>query len=166
MDIIPYDEKLIINDGGFINPDGKIIYTYGEEEKYALHYLRGKDYNYLASLKYPIVDTLADIWWESYKQFHHCEGNRKDIDLFLTSGLTKEQLDLYKLWLESKEFSLIPSEFMVRLLGFDKISAIVVPPTIMTTSLTPHVKYFNYYIMDWKIKLISPQEYNYKSAIF
>ena len=164
MTTIPYDKKIIENDGAFIKPDGTIIYTYGEHEKFAGDYLRGKDYNYLARMKFAPDKDLWEQIWSDYKKAHNLTGNRENIDLFLSSKITKEELELYKLWIE-KTFCAQPSEFLIRVLGYDKIG-IIGGRRITTTSPMPHVKYFNYDLMDFHITKVNLQRYNFQNAEF
>ena len=41
--IISYEDKLEKNEGAFIDQNGKIIFTYGEHEKYAKDFCDGKN---------------------------------------------------------------------------------------------------------------------------
>ena len=82
------------------------------------------------------------------------------------SKLTKEQLELYKLWLESnKHTENMDSDFMVYVLGVDKIVTIR-KRTILTTTDCPHIKYYNYYLMDWRIEETRKKVYNEATGIF
>lgn len=140
--IIPYDPKLGNGDGAFIKPNNKIILTYGEHERFAAKYCSGKDYLFYNS-------------------------SDKTKDPFSLSKLTKEQLELYKLWLEKNEFYSrnMHSDFMVFILGFDKIETIM-RRAITTTSRQPHIKFYNYYLMDWYIDKKYPMKYNEEKGIF
>lgn len=75
---------------------------------------------------------------------NYCEGN--------ISKLTKEELILYKHWLEQNEYNKrnMYSDFLVDVLGFDKILTIM-RKSITTTTFEPHVRFYNYYLMDWYI---------------
>ena len=50
--IIHYEKKLYENEGAFIDPYGKIIFTYGQHLGFAINYYRGRDYDYLSRLRY------------------------------------------------------------------------------------------------------------------
>lgn len=140
--IIPYDSMLGNGDGAFITPSNEIILTYGEHERFAAKYCSGKDYFY---------SSFSD----------------KSKDPYASSKLTKEQLELYKLWLEKNEYyrRKMYSDFMVFVLGFDKVETIM-RRAITTTSRQPHVKYYNYYLMDWYIDKQTPMKYNIETGLF
>lgn len=99
---------------------------------------------------------LTDEKHEIYAQ-KYCKGN----------NLTKEELILYKYWLEQKDYNRgkIYSDFLVDVLGFDKILTIM-RKTITTTSSNPHVRFYNYYLMDWFIDIRNRYFYNESTGIF
>lgn len=138
--IIPYEDKLDTCNGAVIKPNGSIIYTYGEHESFAKNYCRGKDYSLLTSSM--------------------IEG----VDIYSSSKLTKQQLELYKLWLRSEKF---PSniDFMVYLLRFDKVGTLL-GNAITTTNNKPHIRFYNYYLMDWYVDKLSPMRFNKKTGTF
>jgi hypothetical protein len=127
--IIPYDKKLETNDGAFIEPNGKIIYTYGEHLRYAMDYCNGKN--------------------ESAPR------------------MTKEELELYERYLDDFSFSrrYDYSDFLVLLLHFDKVETIM-KKCITTSDLEPHVRFYNYYLMDWRVDNQLPMRYDYESDRF
>ena len=142
--IIPYTENLNKCKGAFIKPNGKILFTNGLHEEFSIEYCRGKDIN------------------------------QKDIDIFTSSSLNKEQLELFKMWLkDSNLVNRTCSDFLVLLLHFDKVETSK-NKIITTTSNKPHIRFFNYYIMEWNIRYLNPlkldksngtfiyDEYNYK----
>ena len=164
--IIPYKEKeLYDNEGAFIKPDGEIIYTYGLHEKFSDKYCNGEEYEYLSRLKYG--NTYDPNAFEYYKKEHNYQGKQEDIDVFGSTKLTSEQLKLYKLWLDEYEFSRrnLLSDFMVYLLSFDKVET-VMRETITTTNPNPHIRFFNYYLMDWFSINQPPMKYNSKTGLF
>ena len=140
--IITYDSNLGNGDGAFITPNNEIILTYGEHEGFAAKYCSGIDYFY---------SSLSD----------------KNKNPYASSKLTKEQLELYKLWLEQNEFyrRKMRSDFMVFVLGFDKIETIM-RRAITTTSRQPHIRFYNYYLMDWYIDKQTPMKYSEETGLF
>ncbi len=74
--------------------------------------------------------------------------------------MTKEQLELYKLWLDDYDFSRMYdlSDFLVLLLSFDKVETVM--RRCITTNDQPHIRFYNYYLMDWYIKHLTPMKYN------
>ena len=141
--IIPYDDKFDRGDGAFISPSNEIILTHGEHERFAGKYCSGIDYLFSR------------------------RSSTKNGDPFSLSKLTKEQLELYKLWLEQNEFysRKMHSDFMVFVLGFDKIETIM-RRAITTTSRQPHIRFYNYYLMDWYIDKKNPMKYNEETGLF
>ncbi len=82
--------------------------------------------------------------------------------------LTKEEQELYDLWLEGEGSHHWHryADFMVLILQFDKVE-IIRRECITTTSPIPHVKYYNYYLMDWNIDTtLCPKIYNYETKRF
>jgi len=141
--IIPYDDKFDRGDGAFISPSNEIILTHGEHERFAGKYCSGIDYLFSR------------------------RSSTKNGDPFSLSKLTKEQLELYKLWLEKKECNKrkMHSDFMVFVLGFDKVETIM-RRAITTTSNIPHIRFYNYYLMDWYIDKHTPMKYNPEIGLF
>lgn len=159
--IVPYEEKELYNcEGAFIKPDGEIIYIiYGCHESFSMEYCNGLEYSYLLRLR--SGDTHDSNAFEDYKKEHNFQGNKEDIDVFSSTKLTKEQLELYKLWKDKYEFSRknLISDFMVYILQFDKLETMR-RTTITTTNPNRHIRFFNYYLMDWNIDYESPMKYN------
>lgn len=163
--IVPYSDKLYDNEGAFIKPNGEIVFTYGEHERFASNYCNGEEYSYLSRLRYG--NTYDPNAFEEYKKEHNYQGKQEDIDVFSSTKLTKEQLELYKLWLEDYDFSrwYDLSDFLVLLLSFDKIET-VMRRCITTTNEQPHIRFYNYYLMDWYIKHLTPMKYNRQTNRF
>ena len=127
--IVPYENTIVTSDGAFITPNNKIILV-DSHEIFSYEYCNGPNSFLL--------------------------GN-SDMS---KSKLTKEQLELYKLWLKStKNPKSIHSDFMIYVLGFDKIQTIM-KRTIITTTNHPYIKYYNYYLMDWRIEQMRKKRYN------
>jgi len=83
------------------------------------------------------------------------------------NNLTKEELILYKRWLQENEEvkRKMSSDFLVCVLGFDKILSLM-KKTIVTTSFEPHIRFYNYYLMDWYIDIRKKSVYNEKTGMF
>lgn len=163
--IIPYEEQLYDSGGAFIDPSGKIIYTHGEHTRFASNYCLGREFDYLSQLKYNTA--FSPYAFEDYKIEHNYQGRQEDIDNFGSSQLTKEQLELFKLYWEGADVPFVhdPSDFLVMLLHYDKVET-VMRKCITTTDLQPHVRFFNYYLMDWSVMKMNAIRYNYKTNEF
>lgn len=172
--VIPYKEKEIYdNDGAFIKPDGEIIYTHGLHETFSRNYCNGNLYNQLYSTFHPNSllskydeDRMEDFF-EYLKAYYNFKGTIEEIDEYSSTKLTKKQLNLYKLWLERYELyrTYLFSDFLVYVLQFDKVET-VMQETITTTNPNPHIRFFNYYLMDWYIIEQPPMKYNKNKEIF
>lgn len=105
--------------------------------------------------------------FEEFKKNYNYEGEREDIDVYKSSKLTSAQLELYKLWLENYEFAHrnLYSDFLVYLLGFDKVET-VLRRAITTTYPQPHIRFYNYYLMDWYIDRHLPMKFNKDTGHF
>lgn len=163
MNSIPYKDDLYDKEGAFISPSGEIIYTFGEHESYASKYCKGKDFDFLSSIK----GGYGHINFEEYKKSNNFEGTIDDLDVFKSSKLTKNELEIFKLWLESDRCGgkYLFSDFLVYLLGFDKIET-VMRRAITTTCPMPHVRFYNYYLMEWYIKCFPKMKYDNQSGLF
>lgn len=75
--------------------------------------------------------------------------------------------NLYLLWENYyKDFSKNSlSDFMVLVLGFDKVETLS-KNTISTSARQPHIRFYNYYLMDWKIMLYEKLHYNESNHTF
>ena len=164
--IIPYEEKLSKSEGVFIDPSGKFIFSRGDHIEFATDYCLGEEYDYLTMLKDD--DELNPAAFESYKVEHNYQGKREDIDVYSSSQLPKEQLELFKLyWDEGVDVPGVrnASDFLVIVLHHDKVENIL-KKRIATTNPNPHVRFFNYYLMDWNIKVLDSVRFNYNTYEF
>ena len=163
--IIPYEDKLYDNEGAFVDPNGKILFTYGNHLGFAMNYCLGNEYNYLNRLRYG--KTYDPNAFEDYKRECNYQGRQEDIDVFSSSQLKKEDLELLKKYLDDFVFSwrYNYSDFLVLLLHFDKIET-VMRRCITTTDSQPHVRFYNYLLMDWRIDYQTPMRYNYEKNKF
>ncbi len=162
--IIPYDENLNKSNGAIISVDGDIHYIQNSHEIYAKNYCNGKDYNKLRYIKNCSSDLLFDEFQDSYS-FH---GERKDINEWSGSQLTSKQLELYKKWLKKysryyKDSSSL--DFMILFLEFDKVESMK-KHMITTSSKIPHIRFYNYYLMDWEIVQLPKVIYHEDSSTF
>ena len=57
------------------------------------------------------------------------------------------------------------SDFLVDVLGFDKILTNM-RKSITTTTLEPHMRFYNYYLMDWYIDIRKRSVFNEEKGIF
>ncbi len=165
--IIPFEEELYPKEGAFIKPSGEIIFTYGKHERFASNFCNGNDYTFLSEVKYGSSWSYYASYFEEFKREYNFDGEREDIDVYKTTMLSKEQLELYKLWLENYEFARrnLYSDFMVYLLNFDKVET-VMSRAITTTSSQPHLRFYNYYLMDWYIDCQPPMYFNENNGKF
>lgn len=139
--IIEYNPNLGNGTGAFITPKNDILLTHGDHEPFAYKYCTGIDVNNPNTSSEP----------------------------FVNSKLTKEQLQLYKLWLKEREHKLrklqSDVDFLVLVLGYDKVEALI-NETITTSSRRPHIRYYNYYLMDWVIYETPTLIYNPETGLF
>ena len=159
--LIPYDENIYKKNEAFIKPNGEILFTYGDHEPFAQQYCEGPYYNILSKIK--DGDPIAlDI----YRKESGFDGNIEDIDEYSSSNLTKEQLEWYKYWLGvyCYNWHVTPADFLVYMLQFDKVETII-RQCITTTCSNPHTRFWNYYLMDWRIDTQRPNIYNNEYGI-
>lgn len=156
--IIPYDEKYFKNCGAMISPDGNIQSIYMLHEVFARGYCNGEDYDYLRFIKY--FSSEGDFY--HFKNIYQFRGKRSDIDEWCHSKLNDNDLEKYFLWLNQFQHyykTASALDYMVFVLGFDKIESIL-SHTITTTCNLPHIRFYNYYLMDWDIQVLTKAYYN------
>ena len=149
--ILPYQEKICLNGGSFITPYGTIIPAYGKHEKIAKNYCEGE------MIEKP----------ESGLEFLYPKPL-----LYRESQLTHQQVQDLMLWrrVNSNEYDEFWSDFLVFCLGFDKAGMnkekvsddeqYIDIPTITSASNTPHIRFYNYYLMDWRIDILPKEIYH------
>ena len=137
--VLPYHDDLAKYGGGFIHPNGQLIPVYGKHERMAKNYCEG------------MIDSPDSGLKFIYPQ----------IPFYTCSQLTKQQLEIYKLWLKSREKHQedLYSDFLVLCLGFDKVE-IIKTHAITTSNSHPHIRLYNYYLMNWNIDVLPKQLYN------
>lgn len=101
-----------------------------------------------------IINEKHEVFAQNY-----CEGD--------INKLTKEELIIYRYWLEQINFnnSKRCSDFLVDVLGFDKVMKNI-RKSITTTSSFPHVRFYNYYLMDWNIEVRKRTKFNEETHMF
>lgn len=163
--ILPYYDSFIKSSGAFIKPNGEVLYTFGEHEAVANKICLGKDYSFLSDVKYG-YSYYSDHFDEFRKDYEY-SGSKEDLNLYQSTQLAQDEFLLFMTWLEEYEFSRrnIYSDFLVYLLSFDKVETIM-RTAITTTSREPHIRFFNYYLMDWYIEIQPQMIYNPESGRF
>lgn len=155
--IIPYHEELA-KDGAFIRPDGKILRLKdNKHQEFAEEYCNGHDFQIYTGARYgPPMPVLKNIAAEQEVLLA-----KDGVDIFRSSNLTKSQLEEYRFWLEKygKSHQNFYVDFLVSVLAFDKVERLV-HDVITTTAAEPHVRFFNYYLMNWKIDIEPRLVYN------
>ena len=159
--VIPYHADLAIG-GAFITPDGKILRLQdNKHQEFAEEYCNGHDFNfYTGAVIGPPAPLLKD-----YVAEKEALAAKEGIDIFRSSKLTKSQLAKYKWWLEhyGKSQKDRCVDFLVYVLAFDKVERLV-HDVITTTAAEPHVRFYNYYLMDWNIAVENRVFYDYKTG--
>lgn len=151
--ILPYDGRICIRGGGYITPYNSFISAYGKHEKAAENYCCGE-----------IIEKPESGLFLYPKQ-----------PIFRESQLTHDQYQKLLLWkrLKGTNYDTFWSDFLVFCLGFDKVGYSVLKTlhedetveyfsreTITTTADHPHIRFFNYYLMDWRIDILAKEIYN------
>ena len=137
--ILPYNENVLNNDGSFIKPNGDIIPVYGKHERLAYNYCTG------SSL---------------------ILGKSESTILYSNSQLDEEEYQLYQLWKSSNCTNItLVTDFLTLILGYDKVEKIE-NNTITTSSFQPHIRFYNYYLMDWNITVMPRYQYDSSKGCF
>ena len=125
--ILPYMQELEYQKRAYIKPNGEILTTTGKHKIWAKEYCIGSEYKDFRSL---FSKPASDIILPS--------------TIIESSSLTKEQLELLKIWLQGKD-------------NFDKTET-KNRKVITTTSPIPHIRFYNYDLMGWTIETHTPQK--------
>jgi hypothetical protein len=167
--IIPYKEDLNKNRGTFIRPNGEILSSFDLHNDFARHYCFGPLYEPLMHCLHfsssSNDDTTFQELFNLLKKYHNYKGTIEEVNEYSSSKLTIEQLKLFKLWLKCSEQFDLTSDFMIYVLNFDKVETIR-RTTIITTNPNPHIRFFNYYLMDWDVIDYPPMKYNSDTGMF
>lgn len=157
--ILPYEGNLDNGIGAFISPKNELLLTNGSHENFSREYCYGSDYEFLLKIK--SGDPYYVSCLKGLDDNSTLEGYSSDIDVFSSSKLTKDELNLFKLWLKCNNACKrnFYADFMVFVLGFDKVEKIM-KNAITTTNSLPHVRFYNYYLMDWYVDLRTPMVYD------
>ena len=79
---------------------------------------------------------------------------------YCLESLDKRDLLLLRKWVELRGTqSCSNSDFLVFMLSFDKVEAIV-KKVITTTSPIPHIRFYNYLLMNWQLNIYPKMIYN------
>ena len=162
--IVPYYKELEHGGGAFIRPDGKVLtINDNKHEEFAEKYCNGKDYNILTGASYGPTESKIPFLLASKEE----KDLRSGIDIFSSSSLSREQLVKYKRWIEKHHIDrqAIYVDFLVFVLAYDKVET-QIHNLITTTATEPHVRFFNYYLMDWHINHQKPLIYDEKLDIY
>lgn len=162
--ILPYYDNLGKSEGAFITPNGHVLNVYNNEhEDFARRYCLGINYDiYTGAIIGPPQPTAKDLWVQ--KEVQNLVSGK---NIFESSSLSKDQLEKYKIWLRNfpSVETTFYSDFLVYILAFDKVETIV-KNYIQTTALEPHLRFFNYYLMDWDINCLDGFVYDEKEKRF
>lgn len=163
--IIPYEKEYYQNEGSFISPSGNIISSSCNHEATAINFCSGPDFEFLSSIK--DGSSYYSDHFAEYQEEYNYPGTKEELDVFRSSSLTPKQLELYKLWCEEMFFRCrdVSTDFMIYMLGYDKVQT-VTRRAITTTCLEPHVRFYNYYLMDWFIDTKTRRRYNPETREF
>lgn len=169
--ILPYNKEFLRGEGGFIKPSGEIVRTGGQHERWSRDYCNGDEYDFLHSICYAWEgNEYIKERWVYYQQSRQYTGKREDIDIYESSKLSKEDLQLYKLWVEHNEergigYRYMYSDFIVFILGWDKLET-VMRSCFTTTCNEPYTRFYNYFLMDWYIDHQTKKKYDNQKKTF
>lgn len=145
--ILPYVSELEYQKRAYIKPNGEILFTTGKHKVWAKDFCLGSD-----------CTDFRNIF-TSEKEFLP--------NIISSSQLTIEQLELLKFWLQGKENfdENIFSDFLVYVLRQDKTET-KSRKVICTTSSIPHIRFWNYDLMGWRIERHTPEIFDRASGLF
>ena len=158
-DILPFIDKFHSHIGNFIKPDGSIISLNVTHEEFSKDYCRGESYFTLIKKK--------SYDYSEYLELLNCFSVLYHRDLswgeYITSHLTKEEFLSYLAW--EREHPYDSTGFLIQVLGWDKIESLSVR-SITTSCPNPHVRFYNYYLMDWEIYSLDKLKYDQETSSF
>lgn len=157
--ILPYDKKFETAQGGFVKPNGEILFSsIAGNEKTAMEYCNGPHLEELRSL---ITDRENGIFTEYdyylysslLKKYPDFEEKLKQFGEYASTNLTKEELELYKKWIFVGDHRLVEvtTDYMKYILGFDVVYPAWLSRRVLSPDMMPFTKWYNYALMDWHI---------------
>ena len=163
--VIPYDKNLARKNGSLVDPAGTVLEVETTHEDFAENFCKGKHYELYKS----ILEGRSFFCnhFEDFKRLYGFEGSIDDLTELASSELVERQLNLYKLWIKActEQKTHTTLDFMTCVLRYDKVEKILTN-TISTSFQSPHVRYYNYYLMDWDIQYLKPMRYNKETGLF
>lgn len=154
--ILPYNEE-ITKPYVFLKPSGKILTIDGiSHESFAYLYTT----NLCLELHKRLMKLEFDHPNEMLSYFHQ-SFDEENPDMSSAINSIAYEYNLFKLWKNSPDFNGKYIDFLIYILGFDLFKTMESTnfKEIITTEDFPHIKYFNYYLMEWSIK-------NYKRKVY
>ena len=154
---IPYYHFLEEYKYCFISPEGTVLFNNEKHNDLAKYYCLGNPLNKLPNEfgNKKISDILNNIYANN------------DESIFYSKMISPKEHQLFSLWMNSKDsgHKEFYADFLVFVLGYDKVES-VIQKSITTSSLTPHVRLYNYYLMDWNVYPCPKLIYNEKDNAF
>ena len=157
--ILSYFDDFKTNIGNYIRPDGSFISLNVVHEEFAKNYCRGDSYLQLVELRNKNINEYQKLLL-SYSNIFNRDISYNE---YITSKLSDEELDLYIIWNSKNKYN--STDFMVRVLGWDKIDSLS-SKTIATSSYIPHIRFYNYYLMNWNVNHVDKLVYDNKENDF
>lgn len=141
--ILPYKNELVHGNGGFISLNGEIKQCHATN----------------------IHEKLANkICCGSISQFRFIKGlSRYEITYDEYDGaLSKQDFEIFKIWMSEHYKNNISfygacSDFLLHVIGYDKVE---VNRAITTSNNEPHIRFYNYYLLDHLILHLPKKIYN------
>lgn len=157
--IIPFDEKILELGGCYISPKGEIISGISGHEKSAADYIQGADYTVISNF----LDRYNNNKLYDDKEVpdilkHYKVDKVEDLDPFISSPLSKEEVENYKKWKEKVFFDdkwelyydEKESYFLNRFCRYDKVETCK-ENTITTTAPFTYLRFFEYLVMGFDV---------------
>lgn len=158
--VLPYRDKFNSKIGNFIKPDGTFVSLNIVHEEFAKAYCRGDNYNRLKELK---MSDNEEEYKETIKLYSDFYRRDPKFEEYISSNLDDDELELYRIWDKKDPYN--STSFLVQVLGWDKIETSIIK-SISTSSDKPHIRFYNYYLMDWEIGIFKRLIYDYDSKKF
>ncbi len=116
----------------------------------------------------PFIDfTNKKAFIKKDGEIIYIEGKHEDyVEEYIKRINDKEKI-LYELWMKKYNIKSndIQEDFLVKVLSYDKVN-FKADNIIVTSSLVPHMRFYNYYLMDYSINAYSKLIYNEEANDF
>ena len=122
----------------------------------------------IQTIPYKELDNNMQCFIRQDGKFFNVEKSHEEFAKYYCNNyLSKKEKELFELWLSKYNTNNLDiyGDFLVKVLSYDKISTRI-KNQIVTTSFTPHIRFYNYYLMNYNITVQNKLIYDQNKEMF